>query len=728
MQPTLPRQISSNQLAAIIGISERAVRLRAQKGEWPRVYKRSKGGRAYDYLVAGLPEEERTLLAARIQPRFIGAAAQAGLARAKEMAKENADAAEAQRQAREAGLAAYNRLPKQRQVEADARCQILQSRDALIMAAQLPRRKGTAIFVREYKAGAIKLPEWVEQACATRNGKVALSVANIYRWEKCFKEAGLAGLANGYSATRKSSIPHHMKDFVKGLLVDRPHLGIPTVRNALQARFEGNDIPSTSALRRLVDKWRSDNASLILYLTSPDEWRSRHLVAFGKADEQVVRLNQLWEFDSTPGDVMLVDGRHNLVGVIDVYSRRAKIQVTPTSKSAAIAALTRRAILDWGVPEIAKTDNGSDYVSKHMVRVFEDLEVWQELCEPFHPEQKPHIERFFKTLLHSIFELLPNYIGHSVADRKRIENRRSFAQRIMSHGEDPVQIAMTSDELQLICDRWCGAVYHQDIHGSLAGKTPAQVAREWTRPVRRITDERALDILLSPAPDKDGTRVVGKDGVQVQNGKYIAPELGPHVGKRVFVLLDGTDFGAVYVFLINSDGSKTFICRAIDPERAGGHDRSEIAAKAKAYQKEFLREGSKELRRLSKQAATDRISEEILSYRERKLANVHELPRKSDVYSTPAMEEAARAVEDFDRMRRGPQPVDISEEQDRAAAELIDMVAARHASRPLPATAQEKYEQIEEDLRNGVDVPDSELAWMKRYELYLETGERMAQQ
>lgn len=727
MQPTLPRQISTDQLATILGISERAVRLRAQKGEWPRVYKRSKGRSAYGYLVAGLPEEERTLLAARIQPRFIGVAAQAGLARAKEMAKESAAAAEAQRQAKEAGLAAYERLPKQRKAEADARCEILRTRDAFIMAAHVARRKGTVIFVREYKAGAIQFPEWVEQACASRNGKVALSVANIYRWEKCFKEAGLAGLANGYSATRKSSIPQHMKDFIKGLLVDRPHLGIPTVRNALQARFEGQAIPSTSAMRRFVDKWRTDNASLILYLASPDEWRSRHLVAFGKADEQVVRLNQLWEFDSTPGDVMLVDGRHNLVGVIDVYSRRAKIQVTPTSKSAAIAALTRRAILDWGVPEIAKTDNGSDYVSKHMVRVFEDLEVWQELCEPFHPEQKPHIERFFKTLLHSIFELLPNYIGHSVADRKRIENRRSFAQRIMSQGQDPVQICMTSGELQIICDRWCTAVYHHDIHGNLNGRTPAQMALEWTQPVRRITDERALDILLSPAPDQEGTRVVGKDGVQVQNGKYIAPELGPHVGKRVFVLLDQTDFGAVYAFLIQSDGSKTFLCRAVDPSRSG-HDRYEIATKAKAYQKEFLREGSKELRRLSKQAAADRISEEILSYRERKIANVHELPRKSDIYSTPAMEEAARAVEDFDRMQRGPQPVAISKEQDRVAAELIDMVAARRDSRPLPATAQEKYEQIEEDLRNGIDVPDAQLAWMKRYELYLETGERMAQQ
>jgi len=725
MQPILPRQISSNQLATLLGISERAVRLRAQKAGWPRVYKRSKGGAAHDYLVAGLPEQERSLLAARVRPCFIGAAAQAGFLRAKALTEETAAAAEAQRRAKEDGLAAYERLPAERQAEADARCEILRARDAFIAGAFLSRRKGTEVFVREFKAGALRLPESVQKALGGRNGQVSLSVANIYRWEKCYKECGLAGLANGYTATRETTIAAHMQQFIKGLLIEKPHIGIPTVREALQARFAGQEIPSKSSIRRFVDKWRMENSSLILYITSPDEWRSRHMVAFGQADEQVVRLNQLWEFDSTPGDVMLADGRHNLIGVIDVYSRRAKIQVTPTSRATAIAALTRRAILDWGVPEIAKTDNGSDYISKHMVRVFEDLEIQQILCDPFSPDQKPHIERFFRTLLHSIFELLPNYIGHNVADRKRIEDRRSFAQRIMSQGEDPVQISMTADELQNICDRWCDAVYHHNVHSSLAGKTPAQVAREWTAPVRRIGNERALDILLSPAPDSDGMRVVGKDGVTVQNGTFIAPELGPHVGERVFVLLDATDYGTIHVFLVQEDGRKTYLCRAVDPLRTG-HDRAEIAAKAKAYQNEFMREGRNQLRRLSKQAAAERIGEEILSYREAQRANVLELPRRSDVYSTPAIEEAALAVEDYERLRRGPQPIAISDDQERAAAELIDMAEARRGSRPLPATAQEKYEQIEDDLRSGVEVSDADLAWMKRYELYLETGERMA--
>ena len=193
-------------------------------------------------------------------------------------------------------------------------------------------------------------------------------------------------------------MPDHMQQFIQAMLTDHPHVSIPDLRQAIKARFNGQNIPSNSALRRFVVRWKAENKSLLLFLTNPDEWKNRNMFAFGDASEKVDRLNQLWEFDSTPGDVMLTDGRHALIGVIDVYSRRAKLLVSPTSKAESIAALNRRAMLSWGVEENAKTDNGQDYVSKHMIRVFEDLEIRQILCDPFHPEQKPHIERVFPNL------------------------------------------------------------------------------------------------------------------------------------------------------------------------------------------------------------------------------------------------------------------------------------------------------------------------------------------
>ena len=194
---------------------------------------------------------------------------------------------------------------------------------------------------------------------------------------------------------------------------------------------------------------------------------------------------------------------------------------------------------------------------------------------------------------------------------------------------------MTAAELQEICDRWCSAVYHHNAHKGLSGYTPSEMARAWTQPIRRITDERALDVLLSPAPDREGTRVITKTGIHVQNGTFIAPELGPHVGKTVFVLLDPTDYGTIYVFLINTNGSKEFLCRAVDPLRTG-HDRNQIARQAREIQDRVMREGRRELKRIAREAATEEIGKEILAFRERQRSNVTPCPSAQRLTPTPA--------------------------------------------------------------------------------------------
>ena len=95
------------------------------------------------------------------------------------------------------------------------------------------------------------------------------------------------------------------------------------------------------------------------------------------------------------------------------------------------------------------------------------------------------------------------------------------------------------------------------------------------------------------------------------------------------------------------------------------------------------------------------------------------------ILSGVALALAALAVEDVRRAQTGPQPHGIDADQEQAAGELID-IAARRDARPLPATAQEKYEQILDDLRAGADVADAELAWMKKYEIWLESGDEAA--
>ena len=693
-------------IAECVGLSPRMVSMRAKNEGWTTVYQRVRGGYRFLFPASSLPDDVRAKIFSNSSECSTAGFSCGVRINAQRLA------------AREAGLAAYNALPAERQAEADARLALLQARDAFMTATRLPKKKGTLLYIKELKAGTVRLPDEVMRAVPRRKGKIVLSWSTIYRWEKSYQDGGRAGLAGQYVSKQTTSVSDHMQRFIQAMLTDHPHVSIPDLRQAIQARFNGQDIPSISSLRRYVTRWKDENQSLMLFLANPDEWKNRKMFAFGDASEQVERLNQLWEFDSTPADVMLTDGRHTLIGVIDIFSRRAALLVSPTSKAESVAALTRRAILDWGVPESAKTDNGSDYVSKHMVRVFTDLAIEQILCPPFTPENKPHIERFFHTFSHSIVELLPGFIGHSVADRKAIEARRTFAQRMMKQGADPIQINMSSDALQAICDRWVAAMYHHNPHSGLGGKTPSQVAREWTGPVRRITNERALDILLCPAPDRDGLRDVTKKGIQVENTHFIATELAGHEGETVRVLLDRKDFGTIYVFA--QDGA--FICRAIDPARTG-HDRAEIAAQAKAVQKRVIREAAANAKKLAREAKTRFINEEIMGYREAQRANIVDLPKASETYATPMLDEAARAVEDIRQREFGPTPIGISEREERQASAVIEL-AGKKARVMENMTPWEKYEYLTDALASGRDLDDADLAWMKRYEHYMETGKK----
>ena len=56
--------------------------------------------------------------------------------------------------------------------------------------------------------------------------------------------------------------------------------------------------------------------------------------------------------------------------------------------------LTRRAMAEWGKPRTLKTDNGSDYTAEQYELGLTQIDpAMHVLCDPYQPQQKPHIER-----------------------------------------------------------------------------------------------------------------------------------------------------------------------------------------------------------------------------------------------------------------------------------------------------------------------------------------------
>ena len=200
------------------------------------------------------------------------------------------------------------------------------------------------------------------------------------------------------------------------------------------------------------------------------------------------------KLDCSPADILLADGkRYTLIGCVDVGTRRARLQVAESSNSLAVCALLRRSLLDFGVTDAVKMDNGKEYANFLVTTALLDLGIHIDWCTPFTPEEKPHIERFFLTFQRSL-TTMQGFIGHSVADRKAIESRRSFAERMSrKNGEKPaLEVRYTPEEFQRYCDVFCTDMYGEKKH-TVLGVSPNEAAARDEGAVRRIMDERALE-------------------------------------------------------------------------------------------------------------------------------------------------------------------------------------------------------------------------------------------
>ena len=229
-----------------------------------------------------------------------------------------------------------------------------------------------ALFAVAYNAGGVDVD------AETRALYPSVSRTALHEWRLRRAEAKRRG-GGAWSALRphKSGNPYtrsaidrnpDLAETIQGLMVKKLGCSAPYVLDELGKRFDAERISSLRAIQRFMKAEREDprNARMFELLEDPDGYRRRYTPAVGRADASIVRLNQRWEADSTSADVQCTDGPMQLIAILDVYSRRVKVLVTPRSRTTAVVHLLRRCILELGVPESVRTDNGGEYKSKHI--------------------------------------------------------------------------------------------------------------------------------------------------------------------------------------------------------------------------------------------------------------------------------------------------------------------------------------------------------------------------
>ncbi|KQZ14339.1 hypothetical protein ASD44_09835 [Mesorhizobium sp. Root554] len=605
-------------------------------------------------------------------------------------------------------LTEADRLSPRARAERDARLVLLNLADRFRRDQGLSTVAADTLFAGLFNARSIDVPAWV---CA----QVAqTSARTLARWRSAREVMGADALGHDPAAARKGTgqldraCGGRVKTAVLAAIAKKPFLSAAQVRDFVADTFGSEmTVPPLRTFQQTLKAWRHEYRNELMLLTDPDGYRSKVEFSAVKAT-QAERLNQIWQIDASPADVMLLSGRHSIYLAIDAYARRIKVLATPTARAAGVGLLVRKCLAAWGVPETIKTDNGSDFTARWTQRLFASLGIEVELSAPYQPKSKGMVERAIGTFQRGLAGL-PGFIGHSVADRKRIENRKSFAKRLGADPAELFEVDMDLAEFQAWCDDWSDTIYASTPHEALGRRTPFQAAAAYAGSVRRIDNLAALDILLAPVAGQNGLRKVTKTGVSLEGARYLTGSVMP--GETVFCRMDPADLGRLLLFEPNGE---QFLGDAICPELSG-LDPVETIARVKAAQKAHVDGRIKDIRREMRRIGPRAIADAMRREGEKRLGNLIAFPQRSEPHSTPALGAAAKAA---DQSKPAEMPAVAAEIHAALQRETAVMKPRPEAVAVLPETREQRFRRaldLEDRRAAGERLRDEDLLWLGGY-------------
>lgn len=267
-----------------------------------------------------------------------------------------------------------------------------------------------------------------------------------------------------------------LDEAVRNGVIAQGAVSVPTVRRL----FARADLPRSSSdrttRRRDRRRWEADRPCRIWHADVCHVWRRE---PDGKAVKAYVH------------------------GILDDHSRLiVGIEARASETENDLLSLLVDALLRYPAPDVFYVDNGSTYRGDVLAMTLSKLGIRLVQPEPYNPEARGKMERFWRTLRQRLVDTL--------------------------HG--PMSLA----ELQVALLAWVDADYHVRKHAGLMGATPLQRFREGVRslaPPRTVQElAKALEVPRVATVRKDATLSVDGTVYEVR-GRHLA-------GKKVQVILD----------------------------------------------------------------------------------------------------------------------------------------------------------------------------------------------
>jgi putative transposase len=572
----------------------------------------------------------------------------------------------------------------------DAKVAILAKFDDFVRSTGKPLWQAATEFERIFNQGLT----CTEQAIRSTIAKI--SDSSIIRWLKKIQKDGADALKGQYYWQRQRAVEKdpEILEICRGAIGHSPR----TIYRILQQAYPDKKLPSPASIARWRAAVKLTEPTLFWSIVNPTVYRNSYQVACGDASEGIDQLNQRWEIDGTKAD-LLVDGskanifeiggkRYTLLSAVEVYSRRVLVTVVEVNSADNVTNLfLRRAFQTWGIPEQIRIDCGREFLNKRLQGLCLGMGIELKACIPGKPEQKPHVERMFRTLREGLLQCLPGYCGYNPALRKLLESANG----------GPIEPILTPQDLQNQIDNWLANNYEQRNHGSL-GTTPMQ---QWlSSPVapKFITDERQLDLLLLPT----GSARVGKEGIYFKGHHYVdrTGKWEEFRGRRVAVRLDASK---AQIYCFNEAPTGEFLFVAVDPSLAGlpnieavvaarQHEKQRLGAARKIYRK-----ARRKVESILNRKATQPVSTEtpkVVPFQRTESAHVSA--------------EVGAALHEIDRLVNPPTASAPTAENLAHRATMVAPVE------PIPLSSADRYQALRR--KAPTDLSEAEQEFITHYE------------
>lgn len=334
-------------------------------------------------------------------------------------------------------------------------------------------------------------------------GERRISAKTIQEWLYNYRKHGFEGIKPKKRLDKGNSrrLAPERQDHIVALRKQHPDMPVTVFYEWLIKTGEimAHEV-SYSTIRRLI---RKHQLAVKLGATTPERKRFAY-----------DRINILWQADLSHGPYISVNGRKKktfLIAYIDDCSRLIPYaQFFTTESFEGLRIVTKEAFIRRGLPKMIYADNGKIYRSETLQFACAQVGVTLTHTQPYDPQSKGKIERFFQTVQTRFYPLLK---------------------------ADPV------DSLEALNERfwrWLEEDYHRRIHASLDGRTPHEVFQHQLETVRFLENLSILDSIFL----KREQRKVKPDGTISLNKKLY--EVPPRfMGQTVDIRFNEID---VYIY------------------------------------------------------------------------------------------------------------------------------------------------------------------------------------